>query len=126
MTNEINMPLAASQRPASGAGKAREAVASEQTAKPDSRTATQVSAKTESKQVLSSEQIEQAVQRLNDLAQSLQRQLKFNVDDDTGRMVITVKDKKTDEIVRQIPSEEVLSLISRFQKFDRGLFEEMV
>lgn len=128
MTNDINLQIVASQRTAPGASKAQGAAASERTAKPDpsSMVEAQAKAKAEEAQELSVEKLDDAVQRLNDLAESVQRQLRFSVDDDTGRSVITVTDKETDEVIRQIPSEEVLNLISRFQKFESGILEEMV
>jgi len=55
------------------------------------------------------EQIEQAVGIMNDHVQQVHRQLQFSVDDDSGRIVITVIDGDTDEVIRQIPGEEALN-----------------
>jgi len=55
-------------------------------------------------------QVEEAVQALNDYVQSVNRDLQFSVDDASGRTVIKVLDAETQEVVRQIPSEEVLAL----------------
>ena len=41
---------------------------------------------------------------------------KFTVDTDTGRQVVTVKDGTNGEIIRQIPSEEVLKLAQNLAK----------
>jgi flagellar protein FlaG len=38
------------------------------------------------------------------------RELDFHVDVDTKRMVVTVRDPTTGEVIRQIPSEEVLRI----------------
>jgi len=51
-----------------------------------------------------------AVRRLNELMAERQRNLSFHVDEGSGRMVITVLDAATSEVVRQIPSDEVLAL----------------
>jgi flagellar protein FlaG len=51
-----------------------------------------------------------AVQKLNDYAQSMRRELNFSVDDDTGRTIVKVLDAETHEVIRQIPPEEVLTL----------------
>ncbi|PID42455.1 MAG: flagellar biosynthesis protein FlaG [Proteobacteria bacterium] len=56
------------------------------------------------------EQLEKAVTRLNDYIQSVQRDLHFNVDDDSGRMVVKVVDRNTNEVVRQIPDEVALNM----------------
>ena len=39
----------------------------------------------------------------------------FRIDDNSGRTVITVIDQETDEIIRQIPPEEVLHLVNHFR-----------
>jgi flagellar protein FlaG len=54
--------------------------------------------------------IHEAVDRLNRLAEEAGRDLSFSVDQHSGRTVITVRRALTDEVVRQIPSEEVLQL----------------
>jgi len=56
------------------------------------------------------EKVEQAVEDINDHFQSMGRDLSFAVDEDSGRTIITVVDSETQEIVRQIPPEEVLDL----------------
>ena len=56
------------------------------------------------------EDIEGTVRRLNELMAERERSLSFRVDEASGRTVITVIDATTQEVVRQIPSEEVLVL----------------
>lgn len=56
------------------------------------------------------DKVEQAVARLNDYVQSLQRDLHFTVDEDLGRTVVSVVDRNSQEIIRQIPSENALNL----------------
>jgi flagellar protein FlaG len=63
-----------------------------------------------------------AVRRLNELMAERQRNLSFHVDDASGRTVITVLDATTAEVVRQIPSEEVLAL-ARALELERGLVD---
>ncbi|MDP1708483.1 MAG: flagellar protein FlaG [Gammaproteobacteria bacterium] len=52
----------------------------------------------------------QAVSRLNDYVQNLRRDLRFSIDEGTGHTVITVTDSATQEVIRQIPSEEALAI----------------
>lgn len=59
--------------------------------------------------------IAETVDLLTDRLQSLQRELKFSVDEASGRTVITVRDTETDEIVRQIPAEEAVRLAQRLE-----------
>lgn len=56
------------------------------------------------------EQLESAVSQLNDYVQSVQRDLHFKLDSDSGETVVTVVDRTSDEVVRQIPDEVVLRL----------------
>lgn len=58
--------------------------------------------------------LESVVTQMNEHVQNLQRNLQFTVDDKSGRSVVTVMDSETDEIIRQIPSEEMLELARRF------------
>jgi flagellar protein FlaG len=62
------------------------------------------------------EDIEGTVRRLNELMAERERSLSFRVDELSGRTVITVLDVTTQEIVRQIPSEEVLALARALEK----------
>jgi flagellar protein FlaG len=62
------------------------------------------------------ETLHQAVEHLSRNAQSMQRALEFSIDETSGRTVITVIDKETKRIIRQIPPQEILSLTSRIQR----------
>ena len=44
------------------------------------------------------------------------RSLRFQVDEEGGRTVITVLNPHTQEVIRQIPSEELLSLARAFEE----------
>jgi flagellar protein FlaG len=56
------------------------------------------------------EQVESAVSQISDFVQNFQRDLQFSVDKESGRTVIKVVDSKTEEVIRQIPSEETLRI----------------
>ena len=60
--------------------------------------------------------VERAVQRLRELASSTQRNLHFQVDEVSGRTVITVLDAETNEIVRQIPPPEFLAVVHHLEQ----------
>jgi len=62
------------------------------------------------------ENIEQAVTQLNDYVQTVQRNLQFTLDDDSGKTVITVTDKETSKVVRQIPDDVALKLARDLQQ----------
>lgn len=65
---------------------------------------------------VSAEPIEVTVEKLNVQVESLQRNILFSVDKELGRTVITVTDKETDEVIRRIPSEEVLAIARHIQE----------
>ncbi len=64
----------------------------------------------------SAESVEQAVASLNEYAQSVERDLKFQLDDQSGKTIITVYDGSTEEVVRQIPDDVVLRLARDLQQ----------
>jgi flagellar protein FlaG len=65
-----------------------------------------------------SEELEAAVRNLNDYVQNVQRNLQFNIDDDSGHTVIKVIDSKTEELIRQIPSEELLAVARHIREME--------
>ncbi|OGT22444.1 MAG: hypothetical protein A2V90_09925 [Gammaproteobacteria bacterium RBG_16_57_12] len=66
------------------------------------------------------ESLQQALNQINDLVQQLHRNLQFTVDKDTGRTVVRVIDAETDEVVRQIPSEELLAIARHIKESMEG------
>jgi len=68
------------------------------------------------------EQIAEAIGRIEEFVQSVQRNLEFSVDDDTGDSVVTVRDRLTDEVIRQIPSEDMLDIAKRLDEIGGVLF----
>ena len=56
------------------------------------------------------EQLKEAVKATNDFVSLVNNAVEFSLDDDTGITVVKVIDKNTKEVVRQIPSEEMLAI----------------
>ncbi len=67
-------------------------------------------------------ELNQAVKQINDFVQDIQRNIEFSVDDDTGRTVIKVFDSSSEELIRQIPNEEVLELAKNLKNSNGLLF----
>ena len=63
------------------------------------------------------------VESLNDYLQSVERDLMFSVDENSGRTIITVMDRQSQEVIRQIPPEAAVALAEYLQ--DRGGLESM-
>ena len=64
------------------------------------------------------------VEELNTKLQEMQRGLRFSVDDSSGRIVVKVIDLDTDEVIRQIPSEEMLSIIRNVSSSENFIFSD--
>lgn len=63
--------------------------------------------------------LDQSVSELSRSVQLIERNLEFRVDDNSGRTVITVKDSDTQEVIRQIPSEQLLQLSARIKELQQ-------
>jgi flagellar protein FlaG len=57
----------------------------------------------------------------NAIAEFLNQQVSFSYDERVNQIVVTVTKGDTEEVIRQIPSEEMIELITRFRKDFRGL-----
>lgn len=69
----------------------------------------------------SAEEIQRATEDLQQRVNKLAPELQFSVDKTTGRSIITLTDRTTNEVIRQIPSEEALALTRAMDQFQRGL-----
>jgi len=66
---------------------------------------------------VSREAFERVVSELEAYVQNAQRNLDFQVDDRTGRVVVKVIDATDDSVIRQIPSEEMVAISQRLQDY---------
>lgn len=58
----------------------------------------------------SRQQLEEAVKAVNDFLKPINNSIQFNLDDDTGKTIVKVVDVATKDVIRQFPSEEMLSI----------------
>jgi len=61
------------------------------------------------------EGISQVVESINSFLQDDKRALEFSVDEETGRIVISVMDADRKEVIRQIPSEMALKILAEMR-----------
>jgi flagellar protein FlaG len=59
---------------------------------------------------IDAEDVAKAVSEISDYVQNISRDLQFQVDKQTGSTIVTVLDTETKEVIRQIPSEEVVAM----------------
>ena len=87
----------------------------------ETKTADLVIAKSEAKKASMPEPIslpeaEKVVEILNDHMNMLQTTLGFSIDKRAEQIIVTVKNRESDEIVRQIPAEELLVIQEKMQE----------
>jgi flagellar protein FlaG len=75
---------------------------------------------------LTLQQLEKVAQQLQDFVGEMNRGLEFSVDKDSGRDVIKVIDKSSGDLVKQYPSEEVLTLVSKLSDMVGGFVDAKV
>jgi flagellar protein FlaG len=62
------------------------------------------------------EQLDDAVSKLNDFVQNVQRDLQFEVNNELGETIVRVVDQETREVIRQIPDEVAMRLAEKLQQ----------
>lgn len=77
-------------------------------------------------QPLTAEQLDKVAQQLQDFVGDLNRNIEFSVDKDSGRDVIKVIDKDSGDLLKQYPSEEVLTLVSKLSDMVGGFIDAKV
>ncbi len=72
----------------------------------------------------SKEQIDQAMAQVKGALPAVAQNLQFSLDEDTGRTVVKVVDSGTNEVIRQIPSEELLAISKALDMFSGLLLKQ--
>lgn len=72
----------------------------------------------------SRQQVDQAMEKMRGALPSVARNLQFSVDEETGRSVVKIVDSSTDEVIRQMPSEELLMIAKALDKFTGLLLKQ--
>jgi len=70
------------------------------------------------------ESIEKIAADLQKFVQSMGRDLNFSVDETTGYHVVRVVDQSTGELIRQLPSDELLKLAREFEQLQNALVSQ--
>ncbi|WP_193072771.1 flagellar protein FlaG [Pseudomonas sp. FME51] len=68
------------------------------------------------------EQVLAAVTEMQDYVDAAGRNIQFQLDDDSGRMVVKVTEASTGDVIRQMPSEEALRLAENMAEIRSVLF----
>jgi flagellar protein FlaG len=67
--------------------------------------------------------IESVTRQIDSFLRSQNHQLQFRVDQGSGKMIVTVTDGETGEVIRQVPGEEALKMAQRIEDMT-GLLDE--
>jgi flagellar protein FlaG len=70
----------------------------------------------QSERGLSTEEIEQIVSELNNFIQIFNTKIAFEIDKETKKTVLKIIDAQSNEIIRQIPPEELLAISKRISE----------
>jgi len=73
--------------------------------------------------VMKPTELEKVVVEINQVMATVQRDINFSIDDKSGRKIISVYEKGTDTLIRQLPSEDALKLLHNLEELKGILFE---
>ena len=75
----------------------------------------------------SMEETRKMAEELNDTMASIGTDLGFYIREDLGnQVVVEIKNKKTDELIKQIPSEEMLKIMQKMEELTGLIFDQRV
>ncbi len=67
-------------------------------------------------EILSQSDLERIVKEINQFIQIFNSKIAFEIDKDTGKTILKIIDSQTNEIIRQIPPEELLRISKRISE----------
>ena len=76
------------------------------------------------KEKITKEKLQDLTAKLNKEMAPLNPDIKFHFNDKVEELVVNVIDKKTDKIIRKIPSDEALRIMEKMRELVGALFDE--
>jgi flagellar protein FlaG len=70
------------------------------------------------------EELQTAVEKIQEFIRKTTSDIKFSIDEDSGRTVVKVIDRETQDVIRQIPSQEMLDLAQALDKLQGLLIRQ--
>lgn len=68
--------------------------------------------------------VKAAVEKVQQAVQTMASSLKFSVDQQTGKSIVTVTDTETGEVIRQMPSKEMVELAHNIDRIQGMLLKQ--
>ncbi|WDP87267.1 MAG: flagellar protein FlaG [Desulfobacter sp.] len=76
-------------------------------------------------QSLSVQEVKELAEGLNELMDGLQTSIGFSIHEKlSNQVVVEIKDRQTDQLIKQIPSEELLAIKEKMEEFTGMLFDQ--
>ena len=72
----------------------------------------------------STEQLAEALKSINSALQERAQNLEFSVDSDSARTIVTVTDKTTHEVIRQMPTKEAMEIAKALDRLQSVMFKQ--
>jgi flagellar protein FlaG len=70
--------------------------------------------------------IESVTRQIDSFLRSMNKSLQFRLDESTGRMIVSICDSETGEVIRQVPGEEALRIAQSLESRLSGMLDEKV
>ncbi len=77
-------------------------------------------------QQMSTEEVKEVVESFQEMSETIQTKLSFSVDEENNEIVVKIFDKESEELIRQFPSDEMLSLQDKMSDLAGFLFDQQV
>ncbi|WP_157237989.1 flagellar protein FlaG [Desulfobacter curvatus] len=77
-------------------------------------------------QKMSTEEVKEVVESFQEMSETIQTKLSFSVDEENNEIVVKIFDKESEELIRQFPSDEMLSLQDKMSDLAGFLFDQKV
>jgi|GEM_PF-1814669 len=77
-------------------------------------------------QQMSAEEVKEMVESFQEMSETIQTKLSFSVDEENNEIVVKIFDKESEELIRQFPSDEMLSLQDKMSDLAGFLFDQKV
>ena len=70
--------------------------------------------------------IESVTRQIDSFLRSMNRSLQFRLDESTGRVIVSITDAETGEVIRQVPGDEALRIAQNLESRLSGMLDEKV
>lgn len=94
------------------------------TARPADTATTPLATARQDKETPKEQTLKSAISKIEEFVGPLSAELKFSIDDDSGLRIVKVIDKSNNEVIRQIPSEEIVEMAKALERLQGLLLRQ--